>query len=59
MKCLSIESRIITCSSVSVDHSIESRIITCSSVSAAVDSLLLALSRIRRCESLQFALLFV
>ena len=40
MKCLSIESRIITCSSVSVD------------------SLLLALSRIRRCESL-FALLFV
>ena len=38
--------------------SIESRIITCSSVSAAVDSLLLALSRIRRCESL-FALLFV
>ena len=56
MKCLSIESRIITCSSVSVDHSIESRIITCSSVSAAVDSLLLALSRIRRCESLQFAL---
>ena len=36
--------------------SIESRIITCSSVS--VDSLLLALSRIRRCESL-FALLFV
>ena len=40
MKCLSIESRIITCSSVSVD------------------SLLLALSRIRRCERL-FALLFV
>ena len=40
MKCLSIESRIITSSSVSVD------------------SLLLALSRIRRCESL-FALLFV
>ena len=40
MKCLSIESRIITCSSVSVD------------------SLLLALSRIRRWESL-FALLFV
>ena len=40
MKCLSIESRIIICSSVSVD------------------SLLLALSRIRRCESL-FALLFV
>ena len=59
MKCLSIESRIITCSSVSVDHSIEPRIITCSSVSAAVDSLLLALSRIRRCESLQFAPLFV
>ena len=55
MKCLGIESRIITCSSVSVDHSIESRIITCSSVSVAVDSLLLALSRIRRCESL-FAL---
>ena len=40
MKCLSIESRIIICSSVSVD------------------SLLLALSRIRSCESL-FALLFV